>query len=341
MKNRPIDLRSDTFTKPSKEMLEAMMSAEVGDDVFDEDPTINKLQEKAAQLFGMESALFCPSGTMTNQIAINIHTQPGDEVICHQYSHIYNYEGGGMAFNSSCQAKLLGGKRGLLNVEEVEQNINPDDIHAARTSLLSLENTSNKGGGSCYELSSLADLSEVAKSRQLGFHLDGARLFNALVAKEQNCRDYGALFQTISICLSKGLGAPVGSLLLGDKTFIAKAKRVRKKFGGAMRQAGYLAAAGIYALDNNINRLQKDHDKAQELKNALEECSWVSHIDPVETNIVIFYLKPGKDQDLFLNILKEKNILAIGMGQGKLRFVTHLDTSSSEIEFCCEVLKKL
>lgn len=341
MENRLIDLRSDTFTKPSKEMLEAMMSAKVGDDVFDEDPSVNKLQEKAAKLFGMEGALFCPSGTMTNQIAINVHTQPGDEVICHQYSHIYNYEGGGMAFNSSCQAKLLGGKRGLLDPSEVEKNINPDDIHAARTSLLSLENTSNKGGGSCYQLSTLADLSEIARTHQLGFHLDGARLFNALVAKEQNCHDYGALFQTISLCLSKGLGAPVGSLLLGDKSFIAKAKRVRKKFGGGMRQAGYLAAAGIYALDHNIKRLQEDHDKAQELKRALDNCSWVSHIDPVETNIVIFYLKPEQDQDRFLNLLKENNILAIGMGQGKLRFVTHLDISNSEIEFCCDILKKL
>lgn len=341
MSNRPIDLRSDTFTKPSKEMLEAMIEAEVGDDVFDEDPTINKLQEKAANLFGMPSALFCPSGTMTNQIAINIHTQPGDEVICHQYSHIYNYEGGGMAFNSSCQAKLLGGKRGLLDPLEVEKNINPDDIHAARTSLLSLENTSNKGGGSCYDLSTLKDLSEIAKTHQLGFHLDGARVFNAIIAKDQNCQDYGALFQSISICLSKGLGAPVGSLLLGETDFIAKAKRVRKKFGGGMRQAGYLAAAGIYALDHNIERLQKDHNLAQELKNALEECSWVSEIDPVETNIVIFYLHPEKDQNEFLNILKSKNILAIGMGQGKLRFVTHLDTSEEEIDYCCQVLKSI
>lgn len=341
MNKRPIDLRSDTFTKPSKEMLEAMMQAEVGDDVFDEDPTINKLQEKAAKLFGMESALFCPSGTMTNQIAINVHTQPGDEIICHQYSHIYNYEGGGIAFNSSCQTRLLEGERGLLDPQDVVKNINPDDIHAAKTSLLSLENTSNKGGGSCYKLSTLAELSEIARSNQLGFHLDGARLFNALVAKEQNCSDYGALFNTISICLSKGLGAPVGSLLLGDKSFISKSKRVRKKFGGAMRQAGYLAAAGIYALDNNIDRLQEDHDKAKELKNALNECHWVSSIEPVETNIVIFYLNPDKDQDEFLQKLKDNNILAIGMGQGKLRFVTHLDISSSEIELCCELLKSL
>lgn len=341
MNNRPIDLRSDTFTKPSKEMLEVMMQAEVGDDVFDEDPNINKLQEKAANLFGMESALFCPSGTMTNQIAINVHTQAGDEVICHQYSHIYNYEGGGMAFNSSCQARLLGGDRGLLDPIDVEKNINLDDIHAANTSLLCLENTSNKGGGSCYGLSTLADLSEIARSYQLGFHLDGARLFNALVAKDQNCRDYGALFNSISICLSKGLGAPIGSLLLGDKSFIAKSKRVRKKFGGGMRQAGYLAAAGIYALEHNINRLQEDHDKAQELKKALNQCSWVSSIDPVETNIVIFYLHSDKDQNEFLQKLKDNNILAIGMGQGKLRFVTHLDISSSEIEQCCALIKNL
>lgn len=333
-----IDLRSDTFTKPDQAMLEFMMNAKVGDDVFDEDPTVNLLQEKAADMFGMEAALYCPSGTMTNQIAINIHTRPGDEVICHQYSHIYNYEGGGMAFNSGCQAKLLGGDRGLLNPLEVGKSINPDDIHAARTSLISIENTSNKGGGSCYDLKTLADISEIARANQLAYHLDGARLFNAIVAKGQNTEDYGALFNSISICLSKGLGAPVGSLLLGNKAFIKEAKRVRKKLGGAMRQVGYLASAGIYALDNNITRLGHDHDKAQKLKGALENCRWVKSVDDVETNILIFYLHEGTEEQMFLDALRAEGILAIGMGQGKLRFVTHLDVSDKQIDYCCDKL---
>lgn len=336
-----IDLRSDTFTKPSSAMLSYMMKAPVGDDVFDEDPSINRLQRLAAERFGKEAALFCPSGTMTNQIAIKVHTQPGDEVLCHEYSHIYNYEGGGMAANSSVQAKLLGGEKGLLNSKTIEANISPNDIHAARTSLISLENTSNKGGGSCYELSTLADISEIARDKQLGFHLDGARLFNALVAKNQNTQDYGALFHSISICLSKGLGAPVGSLLLGSKDFIAEGKRIRKRFGGGMRQAGYLAAAGIFALENNVERLELDHQKAQDLKKALQNCSWVKSVEPVETNIIIFYLEPGKEENAFLETLRSHNIFAIGMGHGKLRFVTHLDISDEQVKRCVHILEKL
>ncbi|AEV32631.1 threonine aldolase [Owenweeksia hongkongensis DSM 17368] len=337
-----IDLRSDTVTRPTKEMLNTMIHAPVGDDVFGEDPTINKLEAMAAEMFGMEAGLFCPSGTMTNQIAIKLHTQPGDEIICHEYSHIYNYEGGGLAANSGCQTRLLKGDRGFISAEEVAANIgNPHDVHAARTSMVSVENTVNKGGGSCYELSTLEAIGKVARANNLAYHIDGARIFNALVAKNQNAKDYGKLFDTISICLSKGLGCPVGSLLLGSKEHIMQARRIRKRFGGGMRQAGYLAAAGIYALKNHIDRLAEDHEKAQVLKSALEKCSWVDRIEPVETNIVIFYLKEGLEQDAFMGMLKENGILAVGMGQGKLRFVTHLDISSTQISQVANVLENI
>ncbi|MGB0177040.1 MAG: threonine aldolase family protein [Owenweeksia sp.] len=336
------DLRSDTVTRPTPEMLKAMFSAPVGDDVFNEDPTIIELQEKAAALFGMEAALFCPSGTMTNQIALNVHTRPGDEVIAHQYSHIFNYEGGGAAFNSGCQMRLLPGKHGLLEVETVEGAVNNRfDIHAARTALITVENTCNKGGGSCYDLETLQEIGEVSRFNDLGYHLDGARLFNALAVKGGSPKDYGSLFDSISICLSKGLGCPVGSLLLGSDLFIREALRVRKKFGGGMRQAGYLAAAGIYALDHHIERLSEDHQRAQQLKAALEECAWVERTEPVETNIVIFYLHPDRDPKLFVEHLEENEIRIIGMGQGKLRMVTHLDISDADIERTAEVLKNI
>lgn len=337
-----IDLRSDTVTRPTKEMLNAMMKAPVGDDVFGEDPTINKLEAMAAEMFGMEAALFCPSGTMTNQIAIKLHTQPGDEIICHEYSHIYNYEGGGLAANSGCQTRLLKGERGFISAKDVAANIgNPHDVHAARTSMVSVENTVNKGGGSCYDFSTLEEIGAVAQKHHLAYHLDGARLFNALVAKNQKAEDYGRLFDSISICLSKGLGCPVGSLLLGTKEDITQARRIRKRFGGGMRQAGYLAAAGIYALENHIDRLTEDHEKAQVLHSALEKCSWVDRIEPVETNIVIFYLKEGMHEEAFMNTLQENGILAVTMGQGKLRFVPHLDVNSTQISQINNVLEKI
>lgn len=337
-----IDLRSDTVTRPTKEMLNAMMHAPVGDDVFGEDPTINKLETMAAEMFGMEAGIFCPSGTMTNQIAIKLHTQPGDEIICHEYSHIYNYEGGGLAANSGCQTRLLKGERGFISGKDVEANIgNPHDVHAARTAMVSVENTVNKGGGSCYDFSTLEAIGEVAHANNLAYHIDGARIFNALVAKKQNAKGYGKLFDTISICLSKGLGCPVGSLLLGSKEHITQARRIRKRFGGGMRQAGYLAAAGVYALENHIDRLAEDHEKAQVLKASLEKCAWVESIEPVETNIVIFYLKEGKDQKEFLDKLHQKGILLVGMGQGKLRFVTHLDVSLENIQKVGEILSEL
>jgi threonine aldolase len=327
-----IDLRSDTFTKPLPEMQKAMWAAEVGDDVFGEDPSINKLEAKAAEMFGMEAAVFCPSGTMTNQIAIKNHTVPGQEIICHEYSHVYNYEGGGIAFNSSCQVRPLPGPNGKLEPDSVAAALqNPLDHHAATSRLVVLENTTNKGGGACYDLDTIDEIRAITNTKGLGLHLDGARLWNALVATGQTAEDYGKRFDSISICLSKGLGCPVGSLLLGSKDFIHQARFIRKKLGGAMRQAGYLAAAGIYALDHHIERLAEDHEKAKLLAEALEKSGWVLPIEIVETNILIFNLKPEKDIEQFNAHLRQAGILHIDMGQGKQRFVTHHDVSMEQI----------
>ncbi|QNR23144.1 threonine aldolase family protein [Croceimicrobium hydrocarbonivorans] len=337
-----IDLRSDTFTKPLPAMQKAMWAAEVGDDVFGEDPTINKLEAKAAEMFGMEAAVFCPSGTMTNQIAIKTHTVPGQEVICHEYSHVYNYEGGGIAFNSACQVRPLRGPKGKLEAAEVAASLqNPLDHHAATSRLVVLENTSNKGGGACYDLETIDAIREITSAKGLGLHLDGARLWNALVATGQKASDYGRRFDSISVCLSKGLGCPVGSLLLGSKDFIHEARFIRKKLGGAMRQAGYLAAAGIYALDHHIDRLAEDHEKARRLAQALEASGWVEPIETIETNILIFNLKPEKSIEQFNQHLRQAGILHIDMGQGKQRFVTHHDVSMEMTERTCAVIADL
>ena len=286
-----IDLISDTVTKPTKGMLDAMMSANVGDDVFQMDPTVNALQEKAAKMFGMEDALFFPSGTMANQTAIKIHTNPGDKLFCDKYAHIYNYESGGVAFNSGVTCKLIDGKRGMFTAHQLEEVAagNPE-IYLPYSKLVCVENTTNKGGGACWDFSELEKIQKVAKQKDLRYHLDGARLFNALVAKNESPQQYGQLFDTISICLSKGLGAPIGSLLLGSKKDINYALRLRKLLGGGMRQVGFLAAAGIYALDNNIERLAKDHQKAKEIATVLATCNYITKIEPVETNILIFYV---------------------------------------------------
>lgn len=337
-----IDLISDTVTKPTAAMLDAMRMAPVGDDIFDEDPTVNALQEKAAALFGMEAALFCASGTMTNQIAIKVHTQPGDEVICHHYAHIYNYEGGGMMFNSGVSPKLIGNSDGLLTAKQVEAAIgNPNDIHAARTRLVEVENTSNKGGGSIFHIRDLEEIGAVARKHNLGYHLDGARLFNALAVTGESTLAYGQLFDSISICLSKGLGCPVGSLILGNRDFIREAKRIRKRFGGGWRQAGFLAAAGIYALDNHIERLTEDHEKASILGACLATQPYIQHVSPVYTNIVIFTLKEGINEKHFANTLLHKGVRIISMGQGKLRMVTHLDVSLAEVHQVCDILNEL
>ena len=287
-----IDFRSDTVTKPTPAMLEAMFNAKVGDDVFGEDPSINELEEKTADMFGMEAAIFCPSGTMTNQIAIKCHTQPGDEIICDKLSHIYQYEGGGIGFNSGCSVKLIDGHYGRITAEQVEASINnKNDAHKPISKLVSLENTANRGGGSCYDFEDIKQIKKICEANDLFLHLDGARLFNAIVVKKESPKDYGKLFDSISICISKGLGAPVGSVLIGTKNFIAKARRIRKVFGGGMRQAGYLAAACMYALDNNIERLNDDHHHAKQLATALQQKDFVGEMLPVETNIVIFEVK--------------------------------------------------
>ncbi|WP_396634788.1 threonine aldolase family protein [Maribacter sp. R86514] len=322
-----INLISDTVTKPTPGMLDAMMSAVVGDDVFKEDPTVNALEEKAAKLFGMESALFFPSGTMTNQTAIKLHTQPGEQLICDKYAHIYNYEGGGVSFNSGVSCRLVDGDRGTMTANQVEAAINPPDFyHSPLTSLVCVENTANKGGGTCWDFQELQKIRKVCDEHQLGYHLDGARLWNAMVEKKETALQYGQLFDTVSVCLSKGLGCPVGSLLIGTKENMDKALRIRKIFGGGMRQSGFLASAAIYALDNHVDRLVEDHKKAKEIGKALAAKSFIKKVEPIETNIVIFEIdETFMTSDQFVNTLKDKDILIIGMGQGKLRMVTHLD----------------
>ncbi|MGK0414751.1 MAG: threonine aldolase [Polaribacter sp.] len=335
-----IDLISDTVTKPTPKMLEAMMNAKVGDDVFKMDPTVNELQEKTAQLFGMEDALFFPSGTMANQTAIKLHTQPGDLVICDKYAHIYNYESGGVAFNSGVTCKLIDGDRGMFTANQIEEMaaVKPE-IYLPFTKLICIENTTNKGGGACWDFEEIKKIHQVAKKNNLGFHLDGARLFNALVAKNENPEQYGALFDTISICFSKGLGAPVGSLLLGSKTMIQKALRIRKLLGGGMRQVGFLAAAAMYALDNHVERLAEDHQKAKEIAAVLATCNYITKIEPVETNILIFYVDEKIGSENFINKMAAKNILLTPMGEGKIRIVTHLNYTDEMHEILLKELR--
>lgn len=326
-----IDLRSDTLTKPTPEMLAFMMKAEVGDDVYKEDPTVNELESRIAEMFGMDEALYFPTGSMTNQAAIKIHTQPGEQLIADAYAHVYNYEGGGVSFNSGVSCKLIDGYRGMITAEQVEAAINPPDFyHSALTSLVCLENTTNKGGGACYDLSEIQKIKEVCDRHKLGFHLDGARLWNAMVARQESPKVYGELFDTISVCLSKGLGAPMGSVLVGKKKFMTKAMRVRKVLGGGMRQVGYMAAAGLYALDHHIDRLSEDHLRAKEIAGQLKSMDCIAHLEPVDTNIVIFKLAEGNKKQMFVNYLNEKQIVISDMGQGKLRIVTHYDYNQEQ-----------
>jgi len=330
-----IELRSDTFTKPTKEMLAFMFAANVGDDVWDEDFTVKALEKRIALLFGMEAALFCPSGTMANQIAIKVHTQPGDEVICDYSSHIYQYEAGGIAFNSSASVNLLQGTNGKITVDLVQSALKEENIHFSKQSLVSVENTTNKGGGACYDLSELQSLSTFCKSKSLAFHMDGARLYNAMVKTNTKPADYGAIFDSISVCMSKGLGAPIGSLLLGNNAFIAQAKRIRKVLGGGMRQAGYLAAACDYALDTNIDLLQHDHKRAKVIETTLKSLYYVEEVLPVETNIVIFSLA---DPISFVAFLKEQNILCSAISASQIRFVTHLQFTDQMLEVLVKAL---
>ncbi len=336
-----MDLRSDTFTKPTAAMLRNMMRAEVGDDVFGEDPSVNVLEAYAADLFGMEAAIFCPSGTMTNQIGIKCHTQPGEEIICDKMSHVYVYEGGGIAFNSGCQVRTLEGDRGRLTAELVQSAINPDDVHRARTSLVCLENTANRGGGSCYEFADIEAIRDICLENNLKLHLDGARLFNALVAHDETPLQYGKVFDSISICLSKGLGAPVGSLLLGEKEYIRKARRLRKVFGGGMRQAGYLASAGLFALQNNMDRLQIDHLHAKQVAEALITKNFVGKILPVETNILIFEIKDNYTAASFCDELKREGVYCIPISPTQVRMVTHLDITQEMVSNLVQLLETM
>ena len=336
-----IDLRSDTFTKPSPAMLDAMFRANVGDDVFGEDPTVNKLEEMTAQMFGMEASIFCPSGTMTNQIAIKCHTQPGDEVICDKLSHVYIYEGGGIAFNSGCSIKPIEGNLGRIKAEQVIAVINPDDIHKPISRLVSLENTANRGGGSCYDFAEIEKIKQVCLTNNLSLHLDGARLFNAIVANKETPTQYGDVFDSISVCLSKGLGTPIGSILLGKKDFIKKARRIRKVLGGGMRQAGYLAAAGIFALENNIDNLANDHLHAKMLRDALDKKDFVKNILPVETNIVIFEVGGRMNARQLTETLARHNIRVIDISATQVRMVLHLDVSAAMVQQTIEVIDQL
>ncbi|SFI92702.1 threonine aldolase family protein [Olleya namhaensis] len=337
-----IDLRSDTVTKPSPGMLDAMMRANVGDDVYKEDETINALESKVADMFGKSHAMFFPTGTMANQTALKLHTNPGDQVICDKYAHIYNYEGGGASFNSGISCNLLDGSRGMFTAQQVIEAINPPEFyHSPLTTLVEIENTTNKGGGACWDFQEVLKVKQVCKDHNLGFHLDGARLWNALVEKKETTQQYGDAFDTISVCLSKGLGCPIGSVLVGDEQIMKKALRIRKILGGGMRQGGFLAAAGLYALDNNIERLLEDHKKARELGDALLKSSFVKKVEPVETNIVIFELNEKYSENQFIELFSAKNIKLIGMGSNKLRLVTHLDYFDNQHDRVLEIINNL
>lgn len=333
------DFRSDTVTRPTEGMLRAMASAPVGDDVLGDDPTVQRLEALLAERFGTEAGLFCPSGTMTNQIAVKVHTRPGDELICSKLAHVYNYEGGGLAFNSGVQVRVGGDDYGRLTAHDAEALLQPmDNVHAAPTRLVVAENTSNKGGGTTLGLASLRELGAFARTHRLGYHLDGARLFNALVADREQPEDYGRLFDSLSICLSKGLGAPVGSVLLGSSAFIAEARRIRKRLGGGMRQAGYLAAAGLYALEHHVDRLAEDHARAARLAAFMKELDFVAEIKPAATNMVLFRLVEGADASALLAHLEAAGIRLIAMDRHWLRAVLHYDVGDAELELLCGAL---
>lgn len=336
-----IDLRSDTVTKPTPTMLEAMLSAKVGDDVYNEDETVSVLEQKTAEMFGMEAGLFCASGTMTNQIGIKALTQPNDEIICDKLAHIYNYEGGGLASNSLLSVRLINGDRGIIQPQQILDNINEDNIHYPKTSIVALENTINKGGGCYYTMSQIAKIAEVCKQNALFLHLDGARVWNSLVATGEQASNYGKYFDTISVCFSKGLGCPVGSVLLGSKATIKKAKRIRKVMGGGWRQAGYLAAAALYALENHIERLQEDHQKAQILGKALQKASFVKEVYPVATNIVIFEVQDSTSSQEITEKFAKYDIKVSPFSKTHIRMVTHLDFDTIMLEKTLEVINKI
>lgn len=338
-----IDLRSDTVTRPTPAMRKAMSEAEVGDDVFGEDPTVNALQERVASLLGKEAAIFVPSGTMANQLAIKAHTQPGDEVIIEATSHSYNFEGGAGAALSGIQFYCLKGNRGILDASQIEEAIRPDDHHFPPSRLICLENTHNRGGGAIYPVEKMEAISMLAKSKGLMVHLDGARLWNASIATGTGLREYAHWADSVSVCLSKGLGAPIGSLVAGSRAFIDRVHRFRKMFGGGMRQVGIIASAGLYALDHHIERLKEDHRNAKRLAVGLKELKGVS-IDPrhVETNIVIFGVaETGQTALQVAESMKGHNVLIHPFGKSQIRLVTHLDVSADDMETALKAFKKV
>ncbi|PSR05816.1 MAG: threonine aldolase [Bacteroidetes bacterium SW_10_40_5] len=336
-----IDLRSDTVTKPTQPMLEAMSNASVGDDVFGDDPTVNQFQERIAKLFGKEAALFCPSGTMTNQISIKVHTQPGHEIICDQEAHVYRYEGGGIAFNSGASVRPVNGRRGLFTADQVKTAINPKDIHKPLSKLVVIENTCNHGGGSIWPLDQMKAIRAFCDQHNLQLHLDGARLFNALVETGEQPDEVGPLFDSISICFSKGLGIPAGSVIIGSEDFIQQSLRIRKVMGGGLRQAGYMAAAAEYALDHHVERLKEDHNQAQKLTSHLQSLPFVKQVLPAQTNIVVFELAQDADVPDFLARLKDQGVLAVPFGGQWVRMVTHLDITDEMLNETLEVLEKM
>ena len=337
-----IDLRSDTVTRPTTGMREAMMRAEVGDDVFGEDPTVRALEERMAALFGHEAAVLCPSGTMTNQIAINVHTRPGDEVICDEGAHVYRYEGGGTMANSGCSVKFVPGDRGRFTASQVEAAIgNAADAHQARSRLVVVENSSNRGGGSVWDLDEVKRIRALCEAKRLALHMDGARIFNALAVSGGTPEAWGRQFHSISVCLSKGLGAPVGSLLIADKALIGEARRVRKRFGGGMRQAGFIAAAGLYALDHHVERLVDDHMRAKRLEAAVAKLPFVRSVLPVVTNIVVFTLREDRPVTAVLEALKRAGVLSVQFGPGMVRMVTHLDIDDAAIDRAIAALQSI
>lgn len=336
-----IDLRSDTVTKPCKGMLDAMLSAKLGDDVFGEDPSILELESKAALLFGHEMAMFCPSGTMANQIAIKVQTEPLNEVICHKLSHIYNYEVGGYAFHSGVTLKLLEGNRGLMDAEDINQNVNPNYDWLPVTRLVCIEDTCNKGGGSYYQLSQIQLIRNTCFQNNLKLHLDGARIFNALTETGNTTKEIGKFVDSLTFCISKGLGCPIGSILVGNNNFIKRARRVRKVMGGGMRQAGILAAAGIYALEHNIPLLKKDHIRAKAIESVLYKLSWVKNVQPVDTNIILFEIEDHLNSEKIVQKLAENKIKCMATSQKQIRFVTHLDFTDEMLSETINILQKI
>ena len=337
--NHIIDLRSDTVTRPTPAMRRAMAEAEVGDDVFGDDPTVQRLEERVASVLGKEAAVFVPSGTMANQIAVRLHTQPGDEVIVEAQAHIYYYEAGGPAALSGVMCRCLPGRRGVFSAAELESALRPGDVHFAPTRLVCVENTHNRGGGTVWSLAEIEEVAAAARRHGLVLHLDGARLWNASVASGVPERDYAAPFDTVNVCFSKGLGAPVGSALAGTRELIGRARRFRKQFGGGMRQAGIIAAGALHALDHHRARLADDHANARRLAGALAELAAV-RVDPgtVETNILLLRVPPGQAPALAAR-LHERGVWVLPTGPDTLRAVTNLDVSAADVDAAIAVFR--